>query len=77
MKADAEELKALVKGKSVEELFETAEFKRLIALNGKFKCGPSRRCASSPLPPTHLSQPASLPHRTSLPPCLNPPLFTL
>lgn len=37
MKADAEELKALVKGKSVEELFETAEFKRLIALNGKFK----------------------------------------
>ena len=40
MKADAEELKALVKGKSVEELFETAEFKRLIALNGKFKCDP-------------------------------------
>merc|ERR1712028_89887 len=37
MKADAEALKASAAGKTVDELFETAEFKRLIGLNGKFK----------------------------------------
>jgi hypothetical protein len=37
MKADAEELKAAATGKTVEELFETAEFKRLAGLDGKFK----------------------------------------
>jgi len=37
MKADAEALKAEAKGKTVEELFETAEFKRLAGLGGKFK----------------------------------------
>jgi len=37
MKADAEALKAGAAGKTVEELFETAEFKRLAGLNGKFK----------------------------------------
>jgi hypothetical protein len=54
MKADAEALKAEAKGKTVEELFETAEFKRLAGLNGKFKCGPSR--------------PPALPHTAALPP---------
>merc|ERR1712106_1074229 len=37
MKADAEALKAEAKGKTVEELFETVEFKRLAGLGGKFK----------------------------------------
>jgi len=37
MQADAEELKAAATGKTAEQLFETAEFKRLAGLNGKFK----------------------------------------
>lgn len=37
MKADAEALRAVAEGLSEEALFESAEFKRLAALGGKFK----------------------------------------